>query len=343
MTTAGNAGVPLDETPANRTLVEALFTEGLLTRQAREAALDILHPRPGWGPWAASVLTAVGAALVLSGVIFFFAFNWAKLTPFMKFGLVEFALAACLTGAGVLGLQRAAGRMLLLSAAALVGVFWAVFGQVYQTGADAWTLFLTWSAMTLGFALIGDFAPLWALWLAVANTFLALFWSAEVNPPPAAETAIFTLLALFNLAFLGLREALVARGAAWLADTWTRAVLVATVLGLIFVPTLEFVLSAGRDPAALVTGAGALLGLIVHAGFFAFYRSRACDAWAVGLVFLSGSAIAEGALYRAFAEIFPSTWGGAPYFLFSLATIALFAGVIALLRAAFKTMETPLG
>ena len=49
--------------------------------------------------WLDRLLLGLGAALVLAGVVFFFAFNWGRITPFEKFGLIEAGIAACALGA----------------------------------------------------------------------------------------------------------------------------------------------------------------------------------------------------------------------------------------------------
>ena len=91
-----------------------------------------------------------------------------------KFALVEIVLACCLIGAWKVGLDRIGGQVLLLGASMLVGVFLAVFGQVYQTGADAYQLFVAWAALIFAWVLLGRFGALWIMWLALLNIGLML-------------------------------------------------------------------------------------------------------------------------------------------------------------------------
>jgi uncharacterized membrane protein len=44
-----------------------------------------------------------------------------------------------------------------------VGVLQAVFGQIYETGADSYVLFLIWALLIIGWVAIGGYAPLWLL------------------------------------------------------------------------------------------------------------------------------------------------------------------------------------
>lgn len=122
------------------------------------------------------LLLAVGTGLILSGIIYFFAFNWMEIPPLVKLWGIQFGLAGCVAGA-YFSLNRATGKLLLFSASVLVGVFMAVFGQIYQTGADAYQLFMFWSLLTLGWTLISNFSVQWLLWLIITNMFLALWWT----------------------------------------------------------------------------------------------------------------------------------------------------------------------
>ena len=76
-----------------------------------------------------------------------------------------------------LGPERATGKAALLVAAILLGVLLALFGQTYQTGADTWELFATWAALITPWVIVGRFAGLWMLWLALLNVAIVLyFW-----------------------------------------------------------------------------------------------------------------------------------------------------------------------
>ncbi|MCP4195428.1 MAG: DUF2157 domain-containing protein [Planctomycetaceae bacterium] len=44
---------------------------------------------------ASRCLLFVGSALLLAGVIFFFAFNWKRMHPVVKFGIIESLLWGC--------------------------------------------------------------------------------------------------------------------------------------------------------------------------------------------------------------------------------------------------------
>lgn len=338
MDVAKNTPTPFESVPANRDLVEELFSHGVLTQEARARALSIVNPQTEWAQWAARMLTAVGISLVLSGVVYFFAYNWEKLTKLVKLGSIELVMAACLAGAVYRGLSRPSGQMLLLCASVLVGVFWAAFGQVYQTGADAYTLFLAWSVMISGFVVLSNFAPLWVVWLVVTNTFITLYWFQAVVPPPDRENQILSILTLFNLAFLALREVFAARGAPWLVNRWTRGVLVLTVVGLTIGPMVTVVL-VERPHISISTVQAAALGYGVLAVFFWFYRYKAPDMFVLGLAALAVSVVAECGVWRMVRERYGSGDGQEALFVLTVATLALFATLVAALRGLSKGME----
>lgn len=59
------------------------------------------------------------------------------------------------------GLYSTAGRFGLFACGILGGALMAVFGQVYQTGADDWELFRAWALFLLPLALLGRQTGLW--------------------------------------------------------------------------------------------------------------------------------------------------------------------------------------
>jgi uncharacterized membrane protein len=56
-------------------------------------------------------------------------------------GLAKLGIVACCGVVLRKGLESAIGKAAQIGASVLVGVFLAIFGQVYQTGADSWLLF----------------------------------------------------------------------------------------------------------------------------------------------------------------------------------------------------------
>ena len=205
MDTQKNNNITLDSIPANRRVIEELSSHNLISSDAREYGLRLLYPSQNWGLWVSRMLLVLGVSLILSGIVYFFAFNWTKITPEMKLGSIQVSILGCLGASYFYGLQRLSGKILLLSSSVLVGVFLAVFGQIYQTGADAYNLFMMWAILTLPWVIISEFSALWVVWLVISNTFLVLYWTQAALPERETEMMIVSYLALFNGLFLGLR------------------------------------------------------------------------------------------------------------------------------------------
>jgi uncharacterized membrane protein len=171
---------------------------------------------------------------VLSGVIFFFAYNWAALHRFGKLGLLLAALVAACVTAWRLG-EGVASPFALLFAAVLVGPLLAVYGQAYQTGADAYELFVGWSVLILPWVVLARFSPLWLLLLLLVNTGLALFWTQVVDDRDN-ELTMMLAHALLNGGAWAVYEFFAARGVRWLRGRWMPRVLavmtVSPLLGL---------------------------------------------------------------------------------------------------------------
>jgi uncharacterized membrane protein len=331
------SGLTLEQIPADRRLIEGLFGQGLITRRARDQALELLHPHRSWGLWVSRLLVVIGVSLVLAGLLYFFAFNWAKIPQAVKLGSVELAILACLAVAFGYGLDRLSGKIALLSASVLVGGFLAIFGQVYQTGADAYTLFMMWALLIAPWVVIAEFAALWVVWLVVGNIFLVLWWDQAVQPDAQMQMAIASILAVLNLTFLALREYAVDHGAPWLTLRWTRLILVLTVLTCLLVPTITYIVEPSRASPSVAYGA--LFGVTAHAALFMLYRYRLPDLWALSAVLLSSAIIVGATAIKLLVEIWGTHRQAAPFFIAALVTIGIFTFAVSTLRTIANGME----
>ncbi|MEJ5209825.1 MAG: DUF2157 domain-containing protein [Burkholderiales bacterium] len=221
--------------PATARRLRELYHAGILDADAFERALALAGITPDVAAWRRFLdwlLAGLGAVLVLAGIVYFFAYNWAALHRFAKFGLVEAALLGAVALAWRLGPDSRGGRAALLGAAVLPGVLLALYGQTYQTGADSYELFLTWGMLITPWVIIGHSAALWLLWLVLANlavvrwlvsddafTFSLLLGWATVGIPVA-----------LNIAALAACELFAARRP-WLSGRWMPRVVALMVLG----------------------------------------------------------------------------------------------------------------
>jgi len=91
-------------------------------------------------------------------------------------------------------------NIILTGAAVLVGVLFAVFGQIYQTGANAYDFFLAWTVFVTLWVLVSNFAPLWLLYLILINTTFILY--SQQVAQDWSEVLVFTLLFVINTGVL---------------------------------------------------------------------------------------------------------------------------------------------
>ncbi|BAP33415.1 uncharacterized protein CHSO_4378 [Chryseobacterium sp. StRB126] len=161
---------------------------------------NIYSSQEAWLKFLKLLLFSLGIGFTVSGIIFFFAYNWAELPKFAKIGLTETLIIAT-TGLALLPkINNNIRNMILTGAAALVGVLFAVFGQVYQTGADAYDFFLAWTIFITLWVIISDFAPLWLLYVVLINTTLILY--SEQIAKDWNESIIILLLFILNTVIL---------------------------------------------------------------------------------------------------------------------------------------------
>lgn len=144
-----------------------------------------------WNRFLSIFLLAVGIGFTVSGIIFFFAYNWNDLPKFAKLGIVEILLVASVLLAVFTRWNRLVKQILLTGATFLTGTLFAVFGQIYQTGADAYDLFLGWTLFTILWAVAIRFAPLWLTFIGLLCTTIWLY-NIQIASPDSWE---MTLLA----------------------------------------------------------------------------------------------------------------------------------------------------
>lgn len=227
----------LSQLQATPSRLRRLAQLGYLDRQSLEQGLRLtggIPDRQGWARFLDYSLLLLGALFFTSGLFFFVAYNWEDLPRFARFGVLEAAIVLMAIIAHWVGLHRLGGKIALTVAALLVGALLAVFGQEYQTGADAYTLFGNWALLIAGWVLISKFDLLWAVLLGLLNLTLFLFWN-QVLPGdqyPQPET-LFALNAVALLAW-----EVMYRRFNWWNHRWLNRLTVIVAFGWILWPTL---------------------------------------------------------------------------------------------------------
>lgn len=180
-----------------------------------------------WKLFIDRLLLWVGALALAFAVLFFVAYNWNELGRFAKFGMVEALMALAVTTYWKFGDDTGMGKVSLLVATILLGVLLALYGQTYQTGADPWQLFFTWALLMLPWAIIGRFAAIWILWIALLNLVIVLYYQVSGGASWLAgfgDMETHWLVFLFNTLALALWEAL-SRRWQWLSEPWATRLL----------------------------------------------------------------------------------------------------------------------
>lgn len=195
----------MEQDPVRLKRVERMVELGVLPEAALERAHQVTVDRARLARWFDVGLLSLGVGLLLAGVVFFFAYNWADLHRFGKLGLL---LGLMLGGAGVAWrfweTRAMWARLGLVWASVCVGGALAVFGQTYQTGADAWQLFAGWSALIVCWTVMSRSELQWALWWALVHVATLLFWEQHLHPTyDVPETYGYVALGVANAALLG--------------------------------------------------------------------------------------------------------------------------------------------
>lgn len=273
--------------PASSASLQDLYSASYIDPQTRKEAVKLLcPPRIMWQVWADRMLVLFSAALILAGVVFFFAYNWAKMSSWLKLGLIEFAMVSCVVATLIKGLEHIVGKVFLLAASVFLGVLLAIFGQIYQTGADAYQLFVGWALLIVGWVLVSKFAGLWLMWLLLINTAIMLYFEQTTSGKPD-ELAIS--LTLVNMLFLSAREYGVYKGYSWLSGKWLRWVVLGAVFFFLTTFVMRQIFDRFNDTIWAIFPPILLLLIILGTSYFCRYRSP--DLFSLTLVALSACAI----------------------------------------------------
>ncbi|NIC04960.1 DUF2157 domain-containing protein [Billgrantia bachuensis] len=217
----------------------ALIERGAIPREqvARAVALSGLHPsRRAWAVFLDRLLLWLGTLALAGALMFLIAFNWTEMGRWLRFGLVQAALVVAIgvywwaAGRGTANdsvVENIVARAALMAASLLLGVLLALFGQVYQTGADPWQLFFFWALLMLPWVVVARFDALWILWLGLLNLALALYfrtWGGAFDLFFDSDTAALWGMFALNTVALALWE-LGAQRWRWLAAGWATRLL----------------------------------------------------------------------------------------------------------------------
>ena len=174
------------EQTASYTAVTETAIAARLSEAACDRSYEIAHLQPNHAEWRGYVdrfLIVVGVALIAAGIAAFIAWNWADLDRFAKFALIQSGIFGAAVLAWRFGLNTIAGKSSLFIVAFLTGILFALFGQVYQTGADPYGLFMAWAILILPLCVIGRQAGLWLLFHVLLSLTVIMYYTQVLHPP----------------------------------------------------------------------------------------------------------------------------------------------------------------
>lgn len=265
---------PLDlsaSPPRLRAALEATGPGETALRRALSLA-DASPSRREWARFLSAALLMLGAALVLAGVVSFFAFNWAGLGRFEKFALLEASVAACAL-ASWSRLDAVSGRVALFAAAVLVGPLLAVYGQTYQTGADPWGLFAAWALLVAPWVIAARFTPLWVLVVALVDIALMLFWWQVLELRRTSWMGVFPAMAAVHAIAVCAWEWQRVRPTPWLTETWGPRLMVATGFTVLLIPSTVMIVAAREaGPAGVLAATLIAVSAALAVWYYRQYR-----------------------------------------------------------------------
>ena len=159
---------------------ELLYIIARTVRIPEKVGAELLdkHVRPDrleWQRFLEIVFLTMGVGFLVIGIVFFFAYNWEDLHKFLKFGIAELLVAGATAAALIVRSKVWVRNVILAGASLLVGVLFAVFGQVYQTGANAYDFFLIWTIFIFLWTIVSGSSLQWLIFLSLLQVTYFLY------------------------------------------------------------------------------------------------------------------------------------------------------------------------
>ncbi|PHR58225.1 MAG: hypothetical protein COA43_10695 [Robiginitomaculum sp.] len=213
--------------------VRALVHNNVLSKSHYTRAQAFFRNNTAWHAWALRALLAFGAGHVLAGIIFFFAFNWNDLSEFTKFGLVQGGMIISAIMWMILKLDTPIAQAFGIALTVMIGVFLAVFGQIYQTPVAIYTPFIVWGILAFPLAFVSRSVAHWALWLIIVCIALCSFITFNLAPRHGEVAVIGALMCMSFCMFICLciYDYVQGKWQDWSRAAWFRVFLVTLMYG----------------------------------------------------------------------------------------------------------------
>jgi uncharacterized membrane protein len=307
------------EQTASYTAVTEMAIAARLSEAACNSSYKIANLQPDHARWRAYVdrfLMVIGVALMAAGVAAFIAWNWVDLDRLAKFALIQSGILGSAVLTWRLGLNTIAGQSSLFIVAFLTGILLALFGQVYQTGADPYGLFLSWAILILPLCVIGRQAGLWLLFHVLLVLTMIMYYTQVLHPPEGwwqlaqllgplvwlgttvMDSTLASSVYALNVIGLVIWELGTSRGVPWMQGRSYPRLIALGAFSAVLPSTLVMILAAGfNENAGLHFMSPLLLAVITVAGLW-YYQFKRQDLMILTLCLLAGIFVATSFAIR---------------------------------------------
>jgi len=191
----------------NRYTILQWVESGHIDRNDLNQAIKLTDAEPNateWLDFLKAVFLWMGMISLCCGVIFYFAYNWQDMSRFTKFALIESVMLLSTFAYIRFAKTKLITSVTLMGMTLFTGALLALVGQTYQTGADPWQLFATWSLLVLPWAFVARATSLWIFWGMLINLSMGLFLqvSSEIFGFFVGEKLEVWTFSLLNLVLL---------------------------------------------------------------------------------------------------------------------------------------------
>lgn len=147
-----------------------------------------------------------GVGLVLLGVIFIVAFNWAALGVLTKLSMAGGLFLASALAALLFRGRQLTGQVLMGMTGLCIGPLLILYTQTYQSGANPWGLFLIWALFALPWVALSRLPGMWVLiWLLVRTCWLCMLMDMFRMEPEQIFGVLLTATLVDLVAWIGWR------------------------------------------------------------------------------------------------------------------------------------------
>lgn len=244
----------MDITPKRiRILTESGFFKN---KEAITKAFQQTKNSPSKKSWQEAIkfyLLLFGGLSFAAAVTFFIAANWQELGKFFKLGLVTTAIIVSSLLAAFLDTKKLSGKITGTVSGLLIGPLFALYSQIYQTGADNYELFTIWGLLLIPFVTIVRFNGLLLFNILLFNLSYYL-WSDATIGFNTLQTNVPLVMITINVVAIIAMEYAKYQKVSWLQSRVPIHILTAVTLLIGLVPATTYLFeSTYRSPYSLAT------------------------------------------------------------------------------------------